>query len=184
MSAYQLARNLLFLPWLHSVVERDHFAPCRADSARQADHAGYIKAGFGLIALVAVSVSGASAKDIDRVKELANNFSHENLICGAYYLFVSQCLKNKNASDPVVGQYLEGGNTFLQRGIETGRIAAVSDKAINAKVEIALEEMKRDTENNCVNISVLFKKHAYQCKATFDEGPGIFADRLTRMGLK
>ncbi|MBA2400768.1 MAG: hypothetical protein H0V72_19100 [Bradyrhizobium sp.] len=75
-------------------------------------------------------------------------------------------MKNKDAKDPVVSQYMSAAQTFLKRGIETGKIADVSDAAINAKMELAIDEMKEDTNTNCVNISVLFKKHAKQCKST------------------
>ncbi|PDT71708.1 hypothetical protein CO683_00685 [Bradyrhizobium ottawaense] len=141
---------------------------------------------MGRIFLVLFSLLSidAAAQDMQRIKDLANNFSHENLVCGAYYLFVSQCIKNKSATDPVATQYFEGGNTFLKRGIETGRIAGVSDKALNAKVEIAIEEMKRDTDNDCVNISVLYQQHAYSCKATYEQGPSTFADKLSKMGVR
>jgi hypothetical protein len=126
----------------------------------------------------------AAAQDVRKIKDIANNFSRENLICGAYYLFVAQCLKNKDANDPVVEQYMTGAQTFLKRGIETGKIADVSDKALSAKVDLAIEEMKQDTENNCVNVSVLFKKHARECKSTYEDGPAALSDRLTRLGVK
>ncbi|KRR26469.1 hypothetical protein CQ14_03000 [Bradyrhizobium lablabi] len=137
-----------------------------------------------LCAVFFACVSTAAAQDIQKIKDAANNFSHENLICGAYYLFVAQCIQNKNPNDPLAAQYTTGAQTFMKRGIETGKLADVSDKAISAKVEIAVEEMKTDTENNCVNISVLYKKHAHQCKSTYENGPAAFSDRLTKMGVK
>jgi hypothetical protein len=134
--------------------------------------------------LILSAAGGAQAANIDKVKEAANDFSHENLICGAYYMFVAQCLKNKNESDPLSAQYMSGAQTFLKRGIETGKIADLSDKAIEAKVSLAIEAMKDDTENNCVNISVLFQKHAKSCKATFEQGPEILTNRLNKLGVK
>jgi hypothetical protein len=111
----------------------------------------------------------AWGQDARKMQDIANNFSHENLICSAYYLFVAQCLENKLRTDPVIKQYRDGAGAFLHRGIETGKLAGLSDKAISAKMDIAIESMKAETENNCVNISVLLKAYAQSCKSD-DEG--------------
>lgn len=119
----------------------------------------------------------AKAQDARKAQEIANNFSHQNLICSSYYYFVAQCLENKDSKDGLVTQYRTGAETFMQRGIEMGRVAGVSDKAISAKVELAIDEMKSDTENDCINISVLFKKHAKFCKSIMEDAPARLLDQ-------
>lgn len=121
-----------------------------------------------------------SDANLNKLMDFANNFSHENGVCAAYSLFVHQCLKNKNPSDPVVEQYLKLGNDFIERSISTGKIAAISDKALAARIDIAIEEMKTETENSCSNISVLFKPHAKTCKALYENGPSLLADAAKR----
>jgi hypothetical protein len=37
--------------------------------------------------------------------------------------------------------------------------------------------MKADTENDCINISVLFKKHAKFCKSTMEDAPARLLDQ-------
>ena len=142
---------------------------------------------IGLVFALLVSlfmVAMSRAQHVDKVQNIANNFSHQNLICTAYFLFVSQCLANKDAKDPLASRYRANADTALKRGIEMGKLADVSDKALSAKVELAVEEMKLDTENNCVNISVLFKKHARSCKSTLEDGPDALSAQINKLGVK
>ncbi len=129
------------------------------------------------VIVLATFAQPAGAQDAQKAKEIANNFSHQNLVCGAYYHFVAQCFENKDSKDPVGPQYRAGAEIFIKRGIEMGQVAGVSAKAIAAKVDIAIEDMKADTENDCVNIAVLFKKHAQTCKSTMEDGPALLLER-------
>ncbi|WP_375413065.1 hypothetical protein [uncultured Bradyrhizobium sp.] len=129
------------------------------------------------LALLATLTGHADAQDAKKTKEIANNFSHQNLICSSYYYFVGQCLEKADPKDRLVKQYRTGAETFLQRGIDMARVAGVSDKAINAKMELAIEDMKSETDNDCVNIAVLLKKHAKTCKSTMDDGPAILLEQ-------
>lgn len=130
----------------------------------------YTFAIIGMLSATPVYAQTADPK-ADKLMKFGNNFSHENAICGAYALFVHQCLKSKESSDPLAAQYWTLGNNYLERAEQTGKVIGLSQKALMARVETAIEEMKDDTENSCVNISVLFRKHAKMCKALYDDGP-------------
>jgi hypothetical protein len=131
--------------------------------------------GVGIVLALTMWRSCAEAQTADpklnKLMTFANNFSHENAICGAYALFVHQCLKNKDAADPVAKRYFDLGDDYLKRSQSSGKIAGVSQKALSARVDLAIEELKSDTENNCVNIAVLFQKHAQSCKTLYEDGP-------------
>jgi hypothetical protein len=123
-------------------------------------------------------------RDLEKVRQVVNNFSHENQICSAYYYFVRQCLLNRDPTDPLAETYKAGGDTFLKRSIDTGKIIGISQKALSARMDIAIANLKSETESDCVNVSVLLKKHAQQCKLLFEDGPGSFADAMGRLGIK
>jgi hypothetical protein len=50
-------------------------------------------AGATVIVVLLLTVLEASAVE-DEVNRLANNFSHENLICAVYNSLVAQCIEN------------------------------------------------------------------------------------------
>jgi hypothetical protein len=131
-----------------------------------------------------LSITATNAGQLDKIQELANNFSHENMICGAYFLFVSECLKRKDPADPLAETYKTGAGTFINRSIETGKLAGVSAKALSARMDIAIADQKSETENNCTNIAVLFQKHATNCKSLMEDGPKSLADGLEALGIK
>ena len=54
----------------------------------------------------------------------------------------------------------------------------VSEKALKARMELAIEDMKAETENNCLNISVLYQKHANSCKFLYENGPKEFSKNI------
>lgn len=131
-----------------------------------------------------LSITATSAGELEKIQELANNFSHENTICGAYYLFVPQCLKKKDPADQLAEIYKTGAGTFINRSIETGKIAGVSAKALSARMDMAIADQKSETENSCTNIAVLFQKHAKKCKSVLEDGPQSLADGLNSLGFK
>jgi hypothetical protein len=120
----------------------------------------------------------------DPMQNLVNNFSHENAICGAYNLFVSQCLKNKDQNDKLASDYFTVGDNLIKRSLEMGRSAGLSEKALSARVDLAIEDLKSDTENNCINIAVLYKKHAQTCKSLYEDGPRKLLDNINKLGPK
>ena len=110
-------------------------------------------------------------RQLDQLKQRLNNISHENAVCGVYYALVSVCIVKDHPNDPTAAQYMNASRIFFDRSIQTGRVAGVSDKALQARTEMATDEMKAEIEDNCSNISILLKKHAMACKKLFEEGP-------------
>jgi len=111
----------------------------------------------------------------------ANNFSHENLTCGVHHHLVSHCTSNRDPKDHLVETYRQTSLEFIQRAVTVGKIIGTSNKALEAKMEIAKQGMMADIENNCINISVLLQKHAMQCKRLFEDGPKAYSDAMDRL---
>jgi len=128
--------------------------------------------------LVVDACMPAHAIDLEKAKRIANNFSHQNLICSVYSRFVAACLGNRDKQDTLVGQYEKLAETFAKRSAETAVVAGVSAKALEARMQIAVDEMKEDIDNDCTNVSVILQKHARACKELAEKGPSDFANMI------
>jgi len=136
-------------------------------------------AGPALIAALTLTIHAARAAD-DEAHRIANNFSHENLICGAYHSLVSQCLANRDPKDELVDKYRQTALTFIERAVKAGRGIGLSEKVISAKVEVPKQEMMSEIDGLCTNISLLLEKHAQRCKRLYEDGPKSHADEMSR----
>jgi len=136
-------------------------------------------AGAALIAVLTLNVHAARAVE-DEAHRIANNFSHENIICGAYHSLVSRCLADRDPKDQLVAKYRQTSVTFIERAVKVGRGIGLSEEAFSAKVEDAKQEMMSETEGVCASILLLLEKHAKQCKRLYEDGPKTFADEMSR----
>jgi hypothetical protein len=124
-----------------------------------------------------LTVRATRAAD-DEAHRITNKFSQENLICGAYYSLVSQCLAKDDPKDDLVKKYRQASLTFIERAVKVGRGIGLSEKALS--VENAKRDMMSEIEDTCTNVSVLLEKHAQRCKRLFEDGLKSFADEMSR----
>ena len=134
-------------------------------------------AGAALVAVLTLTVRATRAAD-DEAYRITNKFSQENLICGAYYSLVSQCLAKDDPKDELVKKYRQASLTFIERAVKVGQGIGLSEKTLS--VESAKRDMMSEIEDTCTNISVLLEKHAQRCKRLFEDGPKSFADEMSR----
>ena len=73
-------------------------------------------AGATVIAVLMLTVPEARAVE-DEATRLANNFSHENLICAVYHSLVAQCIANRDPNDPLAASYRQTSTTFVERSV-------------------------------------------------------------------
>ena len=134
-------------------------------------------AGAALVAVLTLTVHATRAAD-DEAHRITNKFSQENLICGAYYSLVSQCLAKDGPKDELDKKYRQASLTFIERAVKVGQGIGLSEKTLS--VESAKRDMMSEIEDTCTNISVLLEKHAQRCKRLFEDGPESFADEMSR----
>jgi hypothetical protein len=125
-------------------------------------------------AALLMATTAARAANLDDVLQAANNLAHEHLICAVYANIVAACMIQKNENDPTGPRYKELTQTFMERGFRIGDAAGVSFKASKARFEMAGQEMMREIESNCSNISILLQQHLNACVSLHDEGPSRF----------
>jgi hypothetical protein len=136
----------------------------------------------GAAVIAALILIGPEARAVeDEANRFANNFSHENLICGVYHSLVAQCVANRDPNDPLAETYRQTSMAFIERSVKVGRAIGLSEKALTARVEIAQQGMRSEIENTCTNISVLLQQHAKQCKRLLEDGQKSFTDQLDRI---
>ncbi|KRR21393.1 hypothetical protein CQ14_07015 [Bradyrhizobium lablabi] len=128
----------------------------------------FLKSGAAAVAAMMLAATSAQA---DKLLDGVNNLAHEHMICAAYTAIVTACLIQKEPNDPAVAQYQTYTGNLLTRGLQTGKVAGVSQKAAEARISIAREEMMEEIEKTCSNISILLHKHANSCKALLANGP-------------
>jgi hypothetical protein len=132
--------------------------------------------------IAALALTGPEGGAVeDEAHRIANNFSHENLICGVYHSLVSQCAANRDPKDHLVKTYRKTSMTFIERSVKVGQAIGLSEKALTARMEIAQQGMLSEIENTCTNISVLLRRYAQQCKRLLEDGPKSFSDEIDRI---
>lgn len=136
----------------------------------------------GMAVIAALMLTGPEARSVeDEATRIANNFSHENLICGVYHSLVAQCVANRDPNDPLAETYRQTSTKFTERAVKIGQAIGLSEKALIARVQIAQEGMYSEIESTCTNIAVLLRQHAKQCKRLLEDGEKSFTDELDRI---
>jgi hypothetical protein len=132
----------------------------------------------GVLCLILASFYACSAKASGYKQDL-NNYSHQSIICGVYYVMVAQCLRNRgdNESTELAKRYDALAKEASDEGYQTAKLAGLSEKAVKARLEIEIQDQMSDIDNKCINISVVNLKHGLPCKA-FMEGRGPALDLI------
>lgn len=134
------------------------------------------------VCLILAGFFVCSAKASDYKQDL-NNYSHQSIICGVYYVMVAQCLRNRgdNESTELAKRYDTLAKVASGEGYQTAHLAGLSKKAIEARIEIATQDQMSDVDNNCVNISVVNLKHGKTCKAFIEDRERALGSILAKM---
>lgn len=104
-------------------------------------------------------------------KQDLNNYSHQSIICGTYYVIVAQCLRNRGDNDSIslANRYDDLSTQAFKEGYETAKLVGLSEKAIAARSEIETLDQMGEIENDCINISVVNLKHGRSCRSFMEE---------------
>lgn len=137
-----------------------------------------------VVCLILAGFFVCSAKASDYKQDL-NNYSHQSIICGVYYVMVAQCLRNRgdNESTELAKRFDTIAKVASGEGYQTAQLAGLSKKAIEARIEIETQDQMSDVDvdNNCVNISVVNLKHSKTCKAFIEDRERALGSILAKM---
>jgi hypothetical protein len=117
-------------------------------------------------ALIASPIEISAQEDsLQNFKASANNLSHELVVCGAFFYITAIGAMNRNdakgqemgARQKEVGDYLVGV------AARVGRIIEQKPEAFEARLEMALADLRGEMNDDFVNYSILQQKYLDGC---------------------
>lgn len=108
---------------------------------------------FGAAAFVCIS---AFAYDTERATV---NLAQEYAKCAAYFLIAAEGVRKLNSADPLVARLHAAESEALQRSINLS-----NEKVTEARVHLAIEDLKRQMDYNYSNMAILNAKYGNTCK--------------------
>lgn len=115
----------------------------------------------------------STANDAAYTKAM-NNLSHEYTICAAYYTIIAQCLGNEAKGVELSKSYRENAEILLDRAMILGKEVGLKNEAVTARLQIAFDEQMTSIDNNCINNSILYSRHAERCRRIAEDFEGAF----------
>lgn len=98
------------------------------------------------------------------LEDASNELSADASQCAAFYAISIHCFSDRldeaNRKDFEAGQQMASTITYMG-----GKKAGMSDKAVMARVELAMQQLEDDINKSCVNISVILNKYAKSCQS-------------------
>jgi hypothetical protein len=130
-----------------------------------------------VLALAAFS-GGASAQEMDaRTTRALNNVQHEKSTSYGYFNLVANCIGDQ---DPLAQQYKKLADHLIGILHPMGRGIGMTDDAMSSRLLLEIKKMQGVMNNNCINVSSLFGRHATRCKQVVENGDAILDEYLAR----
>jgi hypothetical protein len=132
-------------------------------------------------AVLAALSSAAVAQELneDAKKLAANTVSYKFTVCAAFHGYNSMCLADQ---DPVLkAKAEEVKKDFLDIALSTATVAGVKiPDVVVTRYWIAFKDFQKQTNHNCLNISVLLGRYAAPCKALIQNPEAVLKSHLEK----
>ena len=94
------------------------------------------------------------------------NLQHDYTNCYCYYKISEEGVKRTKTSlkDEAVKKLAEAAERSLMGAFKVGEALNMKLEAMTARVKISLEIMKKEVDEDYVNISILIDKYGYMCR--------------------
>jgi hypothetical protein len=125
-----------------------------------------MKCALGVIAIVTcLVVSPAQGEELaEPLRYKVSSFSMELTQCYAYYSLISHCAENASARD-LEKQTADIAASLTPLIYQTGKMAGLLQTAMLGRIQMALDSIKADIGNSCINIAAIYAKYAAPCKS-------------------
>lgn len=99
-------------------------------------------------------------------KEVANNVSHEYVVCAAYYAIVASALENSGKQETAVDykEVYENTITLAVTSATIGRDAEMAMDVTTSRLLMEMDAMEASIDNDYANISLLMGKYLKRCE--------------------
>ena len=125
------------------------------------------KAGRAFIVMVWLFTPSAHAQNhsFDKLERAANNLGHELVICSAYFYIAAIGMLNMNDEKgrEMASHQKQKGDALLRVAGDIGQIIHQKPEAIDARLKMAIADMRKEMDNHFVNFSILLEKYARPC---------------------
>ena len=94
------------------------------------------------------------------------NLQHDYTNCYCYYKISEEGVKRTKTSlkDEAVEKLAEAAERSLMGAFKVGEALNMKQEAMTARVKLSLESMKKEVDEDYVNISILIDKYGYMCR--------------------
>ena len=94
------------------------------------------------------------------------NLQEDYTNCYCYYKISEEGVKRTKTSlkDEAVKKLAEAAERSLMGAFEVGEALNMKLEAMTARVKLSLESMKKEVDEDYVNISILIDKYGYMCR--------------------
>jgi hypothetical protein len=134
-----------------------------------------LAAAAAMLAATAFQTNLATAQTARETAAL-NNLQHEMSRCIAYQMIVAECV---TARDPnLAAEYDKVAKHLFEFAFRVGSTIGMTEDAMTSRVVIERIEMQNLIQNDCVNISSLYSRHALRCKEVVEDGDSVLLEYL------
>ena len=131
-----------------------------------------MKKGFSISFLIAILTTSMTATARDKT-DAALQLSNDYATCQAYFTWAEHCIENNEGKDADATRAgLKSAQEAAQKRMYViGKSIQKTDDALLATMKISLDEMLKEMNGSCVNLSSILVKHTNQCKRLLEASP-------------
>ncbi len=121
---------------------------------------------LAILVLIGLGLGSTSTAQETKLQQAAlSELSSELTECAVYYSLGAQCVENSPGhSNDTVERSRAVANSLVHMAEQFGRAGGVSQKAMEARIRLYADQMFKEIENSCANISILMEKHGQSCR--------------------
>ena len=122
------------------------------------------------LALFAVEAQAQTPQDRERIVNLArNNFGHEAIECSAYLGVMAAFVTTRPDPDNLYQRTMAQSRALLKVAVDTALELGQKPEAVEARMEMAFERMKKESGGSAVNASILIQKYSSNCSTILND---------------
>ena len=116
------------------------------------------------------------AQDQKTIRAL-NNLHDEMLACIAYYTIGHACTKDQLPPE-ITDRTAVAIKALREGSYEIGQMLGMTDDAMTSRLKMRADEMRRLTNESCINFSSLLSRYADRCKLVVQSPDTILAEYM------
>ena len=130
---------------------------------------------FAAMLILVITCSPAMAQSNgENMRWAANNTSHDCIVCSVFFHATAECVRREPNRAALAADYASIGDRLALAAIEYAALAGIKQNTINARIDMAKQDVQQKTDSSCANFSVLIAEYARQCNHLAKDPKAIF----------